>query len=113
VRSVQRTSASGGAWTALSVVEREAGVRLVGLVALAAGLSLGSEVVVRLQGTVLHPDATDAAWVELWSGTLTSSTPAAGSVATPVYVGAATWLRWTLSTPAPVGASVQLALASE
>lgn len=112
MRSVQRAVVTGGAWTGLAVIEREAGARLVGVVALAAGLVLGGDVTVSLQGTVLHPDAPDGAWVELWSGSLSSAAPAAASVASPIYVGAASWLRWRLS-PAPSGASVQLALASE
>ena len=106
---------SGTSWSGSKPFSRPPGLRVVGVGVASTGLTESAEVAVDLQGTALHPDAPDLAWESLWSTTLTATTPAAAQLSRPVWVGAAAWLRWVLSTitaPAP-GAAIHAAVSGE
>jgi hypothetical protein len=90
----------GSEWAGASAFSRPAGLRVVGVGVVLLGLTGPAEVQVDLQGTAVHPDAPDSAWESLWSDTLN----AVAQLSRPVWVGAAAWLRWVLSSvnaPAP------------
>lgn len=114
-RHDSRATWTGSEWAGARAFSRPAGLRVAGVGVVSLGLTGPAEVQVDLQGTAVHPDAPDPAWESLWSATLNAATPAVAQLSRPVWVGAAAWLRWVLSSvtaPAP-GASIHAAVSGE
>jgi len=95
-RDHQCIEPDGDGWGAPVGIKRQPGHTAASVGAWCSDVAEDTTVV--LEGTVLHADAPNAAWTQLWTATLSDGAPTSTSGAEPIYIGCFRFLRWRLNT---------------